>query len=170
MLKNILLFIFILSLGFVNAQTKKVAILDFENTSEENAAFLMDRYTLHQLTSTRYLALGLKKKETETLETSIAMVGGVNYDYLLGEQNAKDKKSRNTKKSNYRSSASASGKLAYLKGTEKEIKKIKGTLTSKNWETLSLNGNEAKEETLTKFTDNEAKGVLHIATHGYAFP
>jgi hypothetical protein len=32
--------------------------------SEPNAEFLMDRYSLHQLTSTRYLAMGLKQKDS----------------------------------------------------------------------------------------------------------
>ncbi|MDA9161958.1 CHAT domain-containing protein, partial [Crocinitomicaceae bacterium] len=138
-----------------------------ETESEEEAAFLMDQYTLHQLTSTRYLALGLKKKEKEKPEQSIAMVGGVNYDYLPGQENTKAKKS---KKSKNRSSASASGKLAYLEGTKKEAEAINNTTGTKGWETTYLEGNNAKEEKLTQFTDKEAKGILHIATHGYAFP
>jgi CHAT domain-containing protein/tetratricopeptide (TPR) repeat protein len=138
-----------------------------ETESEEDAEFLMDRYTLHQLTSTRYLALGLKKNEKEKPETSIAMVGGVNYDYLPGQENTKAKKS---KKAKNRSSASASGKLSYLEGTKKENESINSTVMTKGWETTYLEGNNAKEESLTQFTDKEAKGILHIATHGYAFP
>ncbi|MDA9161092.1 CHAT domain-containing protein, partial [Crocinitomicaceae bacterium] len=145
-------------------------LTDPETESEEDAEFLMDRYTLHQLTSTRYLALGLKKKEKEKPETSIAMVGGVNYDYLPGDENNKAKKSKKSKKSDNRSSASASGKLAYLEGTQKETESINTTTEANNWETTYLEGNNAKEESLTQFTDKEAKGILHIATHGYAFP
>ncbi|MDC1266627.1 CHAT domain-containing protein [Crocinitomicaceae bacterium] len=145
-------------------------LTDPETQSEEDAEFLMDRYTLHQLTSTRYLALGLKKKEKEKPETSIAMVGGVNYDYLPGDENNKAKKSKKSKKSDNRSSASASGKLAYLEGTQKETESINTTTEANNWETTYLEGNNAKEESLTQFTDKEAKGILHIATHGYAFP
>ena len=135
--------------------------------TEENAAFLMDRYSMHQLTSTRYLAMGLKMKEKEKLTTSIAIVGGVNYDYLTGQENTKAKKA---KKSKNRSSASASGKLAYLEGTKKEAEAINNTTVTKGWETSYLEGNNAKEENLTKFSDKGAKGILHIATHGYAFP
>ena len=72
----------------------------------------MDRYTLHQLTSTRYLAIDLRQKAIEPLGNSIAMVGGVNYDYLPGST-ATPKKNKKDKNAN-RSSESASGKLSYL--------------------------------------------------------
>ena len=156
----------------IEAKTNKRGIvIESEHTkTEENASFLMNRYTLHQLTSTRYLALGLKKKEQEQLEASIALIGGVNYDYLPGDESTKAKKTKKSKSSKNRSSSSTSGKLAYLEGTKKETEAIYTVSKTKNWETTYLEGYNAKEENITKLTDKEAKGILHIATHGYAFP
>ena len=152
----------------VEAKTNKrgIVIVAEHAKTEEKSSFLMDRYTLHQLTSTRSLALGLKKKEQEQPEASIAVVGGVNYDYLPGQETAKPKKGKATD----RSSASANGKLSYLEGTKQEAEAIHKTVETKSWNTTYLEGNNAKEENITKLTDKEAKGILHIATHGYAFP
>jgi len=68
------------------AKTDKrgVIIQNERAATEQNAEYLMDRYTMHQLTSTRYLAMGLKQKAKETIGNTLAMVGGVNYDYLPG--------------------------------------------------------------------------------------
>ena len=137
-------------------------------TTEQNAEFLMDRYTLHQLTSTRYLAIDLRQKAIEPLGNSIAMVGGVNYDYLPGST-ATPKKNKKDKNAN-RSSESASGKLSYLEGTKTEVEQINQRVTTATWQTKLIENNDATEETITKMEGKEAKGILHIATHGFAFP
>ena len=50
-----------------------------ESTSSFECEYLMDRYELHQLTTTRYIADGTLDKQT-TMNTSIALGGGINYD------------------------------------------------------------------------------------------
>jgi CHAT domain-containing protein len=136
--------------------------------SEENATYLMDRYTLQQLTSTRYLAMGLKQKGKSPISKDMAMVGGVNYDYLPGTQSAVQKSKKN--KNANRSSESASGKLAFLEGTKVELEQINSTVAQNTWTTSVLSGNEAIEENLIKLEGKEAKSILHVATHGFAFP
>ena len=144
-----------------------VVVATEKATTEQNAEYLMDRYTLHQLTSTRYLAMGLKQKEKEPVKNNMAMVGGVNYDYLPGSTAApkKNKKDKNAS----RSSASTSGKLNYLEGTKTEVEQINQQVTAATWQTKLIEKNDATEETITKLEGKEAKGILHIATHGYAF-
>jgi CHAT domain-containing protein/tetratricopeptide (TPR) repeat protein len=137
--------------------------------TEENASFLVDRYTLHQLTSTRYLAMGIKQKAKNPISKDMAMVGGVNYDYLPGD-NAPELKKGKKDKNATRSSNSASGKLAFLEGTRVEIDQIRSTAAQNTWTTAVLSGNEAKEENIVKLEGKEAKGILHLATHGYSFP
>ncbi len=152
------------------AKTDKrgVIIQNERAATEQNAEYLMDRYTMHQLTSTRYLAMGLKQKAKETIGNTMAMVGGVNYDYLPGSTTTpkKNKKDKNAS----RSSASASGKLNYLEGTKTEVEQINQQLTTATWQTKLIENNEAIEENITKLEGKEAKGILHLATHGYAFP
>jgi CHAT domain-containing protein len=128
----------------------------------------MDRYTLHELTSTRYLAMGLKEKAKEPISANLAMVGGVNYDYLPGST-AASKKNKKHKNVN-RSSANVSEKLDYLQGTKIEVEHINQQVTAAAWQTKLIENNDATEETITKMEGKEAKGILHIATHGFAFP
>lgn len=150
------------------AKTAKrgVIIQNERAATEQNAEFLMDRYKMHQLTSTRYLAIGLKQKSKESVGNTIAMVGGVNYDYLPGSTAApkKNKKDKNAS----RSSTSTSGKLNYLEGTKTEVEQINNKVTSATWQTKLIENNEAIEENITKLEGKEAKGILHLATHGYA--
>ena len=151
------------------AKTDKrgVVVATEKANTEQNAEYLMDRYTLHELTSTRYLAMGLKQKAKEPIGTNLAMVGGVNYDYLPGST-ATPKKNKKQKNGN-RSSESASGKLPYLVGTKTEVEQINQQVTTALWQTKLIENNDATEETITKLEGKEAKGILHIATHGYAF-
>ncbi len=147
---------------------KRGVVVETEKANtEQNAEYLMDRYTLHELTSTRYLAMGLKQKAKEPIGTNIAMVGGVNYDYLPGTTTT-PKKNKKDKNAN-RSSASTSGKLNYLEGTQTEVEQINQQVTAATWQTKLIEKNDATEETITKLEGKEAKGILHIATHGYAF-
>jgi tetratricopeptide (TPR) repeat protein/CHAT domain-containing protein len=137
-------------------------------STEQSAEYLMDRYSMHQLTSTRYLAMGLKEKEKEKIGSSITLVGGINYDFLPGEQSAKKKGKKQT--SLNRTGQSALEKLAYLEGTKTEMLTVKDSISSKNWKYEILDSDKATEENLIRQEGKHAKSILHIATHGYAFP
>ena len=134
---------------------------------KEGQRYLMDKYKLHQLTSTRYLAMGLKDKQKERMFPSISIVGGVNYDYLPGSSN---NVRVNNNFASTRDLGSASAKVRFLPGTVKEAKAIESVLSKNRWETTYIQGGNAKEERLTEFSHKNAKGIMHIATHGYAFP
>ena len=133
---------------------------------KEGHRYLMDKYTLHQLTSTRYLALGLKAKQKEKFDTSISIVGGVNYDYLPGTSNDEKINSNIIETREIGSKI----KVRYLPGTKKEANAVQTILSRNEWETSFLEGENATEENLTKFSDKNSKGIMHIATHGYVFP
>jgi tetratricopeptide (TPR) repeat protein len=136
--------------------------------TEQEAAYLMDRYTLHQLTSTRYLAMGLKQKATEPMSSTLAMVGAVNYDYLPGRVTAPTKNKKGETQN--RSSNYAYGKLDYLEGTKTEVDLINQQVSTASWQTTVLEGNDATEEKITKLEGKESREILHLATHGFAFP
>ena len=152
------------------AKTEKrgVLIKSEQATTEQNAVYLMDRYTLHELTSTRYLAMGLKEKAKEPIGTNLAMVGGVNYEFLPGSTSTPKKNKKN--KNEARSNASSSGNLAYLEGTKIEVAQINQQATTATWRTKLIESNNATEENLTYLEGKHAKSIIHIATHGYAFP
>ena len=137
-------------------------------TTEKNIEYLMDRFTFHQLTSTRYLAMDLKQKQNQKICQSITLFGGINYDYLPGSKMSSKKQKSN--KGVSRSSKLTSEKLGYLEGTENEVEKINVSLSSVTWSTKLIEGNEATLENFMKNEGKDAPCVMHIATHGYAFP
>ena len=132
--------------------------------SKKSNEFLINKYTLHQLTSTRYLAMGLKDKAIEKIEKSITLVGGVNYDYLTGDNIEINKSSDFASRG-----ANPTVAFEFLKGTKLEVETINKSLKLNGWETSLLEQNEATEENIEKLENQNAKGVLHIATHGFAF-
>ncbi len=129
----------------------------------------MDRYSLHQLTSTRYLAMGIKEKMNQPIGNSIAMIGGINYDFLPGFSTLPPQKSKKSKSeqsdANKRSSTSASIKLSYLEGTKNEVKQIYQVVSEAKWNTILFEQNEALEDNILQLEDKEAKDILHFATH-----
>ena len=143
-------------------------VIASKSSSKEfkSASFLMDFYEIHELTSTRLLSMGLLKKEKEHISPTLAIIGGVDYDFFPSESTkSKLKEKKNTQ--NKRSS-SISGKLPYLPGTKTELDSVVYK-TKGHWSIFSFQGTEAKEEIISLFENEHAKGVLHIATHGYAF-
>jgi CHAT domain-containing protein/Tfp pilus assembly protein PilF len=130
--------------------------------------YLMDRYTLHQLTSTRYLAMGLKQKAQEPIGTTLALVGAVNFDYLPGSID-KPRKNKN-EETDIRGSGYKGKPLEYLGGTKKEVDAIYRQVSKAGWQTTVFIGNNATKEEIIKLEGKESKEILHLATHGYAFP
>jgi CHAT domain-containing protein/Tfp pilus assembly protein PilF len=151
-----------------NTDKRGVSIQNESAISEKNAEYLMDRYTLHQLTSTRYLAMGLKPKAKEPIGNTLVMVGGVNYDYLPGST-SKNKPIK-IEKSTKRSSTSAAERLIYLEGTKEEVEQINEKVSASNWQSKIIENNDALEEKVIQLEGKQAVGILHFATHGYSFP
>ncbi len=141
-------------------------VIASKSSSKEfkSASFLMDFYEIHELTSTRLLSMGLLKKEKEHISPTLAIIGGVDYDFFPSES-TKSKEKKNTQS---KRSSSISGKLPYLPGTKTELDSVVYK-TKGHWSIFSFQGTEAKEEIISLFENEHAKGVLHIATHGYAF-
>jgi len=148
------------------AFAKRGVGMESSTISEENADYLMKKYSLHQLTSTRYLAMGLKEKLMDKIEKSIVLIGGVNYNYLPN-----DKKNGVQTSLKLASRAVNSTKpLKYLAGTKIEVDSINKRMKNYGWQTTMLIYDSAIEESVVKFENQNAKGILHIATHGFAFP
>ena len=147
---------------------------------EENGQreYVMDKFTLHQLTSTRYLALGLKQKEKELIEPSIALFGGINYnDYPNAKTDTTNHEQSTEAAYLYKNAVVLNRELdstragaSYLPGTKKEVEKIAAVLTTNQWQIDVSEGKNATENKIKSFTGSNSKSILHIATHGFAFP
>lgn len=149
------------------------ALFDYKN---EQRSYVIDNFTLHQLTSTRYLALGLKEKNNSINENTIALFGGVNYDEfpssLSNNTNAIAMESaflyKNLVAQRNLKDSTRTG-LSYLPGTKQEVENIAKGLKQNNWDVSIIEGKDASEAKVKSFTGSYSKSILHIATHGFAF-
>jgi Tfp pilus assembly protein PilF len=157
-----------------------------KTTTKACNAVLMDKYELNQLTTTRYLADGTLKKE-KPMQPSLALVGGINFDDVPDNTKEADKEqsnedfafhanlnkrsaSTNGKKRGKRSSSNYGKKMDPLPGTKEEVVNIAGLLNTSNWKVQTKSDKKAGEYEFKKELETKAPGVLHIATHGFAFP
>jgi tetratricopeptide (TPR) repeat protein len=170
------------------AQNRGVIITTNKEKSQSCNAVLLDKYTLHQLTTTRYLADGTLNK-TKPMNSSLALYGGINYDDLpiksdsisteitneeyafqLNLSKTNSNKKINKKRGKKRSSSNFGEKLEYLPGTKEEITNIAFLMNNSKWEVLSRSDKGTGEYEFKKDLETKVPGVLHIATHGFAFP
>jgi len=167
-------------------KNRGVVIGNNQTTTKACNAVLMDKYELHQLTTTRYLADGTLKKE-KPMQPSLALVGGINFDDIPEQTKEADKEqsnedfalqanlrnrtaSTNGKKRGKRSSSNYGKKMDPLPGTKEEVINIAGLLNTSNWKVQTKSDKKAGEYEFKKELETKAPGVLHIATHGFAFP
>ena len=147
------------------------------DSSKSNWSYLIDRYDLHQVTTTRYLADGTLNKN-DSLPLSIKLIGGVNYSDLPLSKDSIEKNETtedfalqiNLQNEVIDPKSNRGGKISYLKGSEIEVKEIAKTLKNSGWVTTISDGKNAGEYQFKQELKEKSPGVIHIATHGFAFP
>ena len=169
--------------------TKKrgVGVFTKKDTKQSCNTVLLDKYTFHQLTTTRHLADGVLKRSIN-LNSSISLYGGINYDYVdinkhvISSEITPEEYAINMDLSKVisnnikykierkRSSAYYNEKMEYLSGTKEEIDNISNLMLNNQWKVETRSDKTAGEYQLKKDLENNVPGVLHIATHGFAFP
>jgi tetratricopeptide (TPR) repeat protein len=170
-----------------NNQKNRGVVTGNNNTPTKACnAVLMDKYELHQLTTTRFLADGTLTKE-KPMQPSLALVGGINFDDIPDKTNEAEKEqsnedlafhanlnkrsaSTNGKKRGKRSSSNYGKRMEPLPGTKEEVENIAGLPNITNWKVQTKSDKKAGEYEFKKELETKAPGVLHIATHGFAFP
>jgi tetratricopeptide (TPR) repeat protein len=168
------------------AQNRGAEVSNNKEKKQGCNAVLLDKYTLHQLTTSRYLADGTLNK-SKPMNLSLALYGGVNYDdipsivdtilkeisnedYAFQLNLSKEHSRSVSKKKVKRSSSNFGNDMEYLPGTKEEVSNIGGLLTNTIWQVQTKSDKSAGEYEFKKDLDLNAPGVLHIATHGFAFP
>ena len=147
------------------------------DSSSSNWSYLIDRYDLNQVTTTRYLADGTFKKN-DSIPLSINLIGGVNYSDLPFSKDSIDINETtedyalqiNLQNELNNPKIDRGGKINYLKGSEIEVKEIAKTLKNSGWETTISDGKNASEYQFKKELNVKSPGIIHISTHGFAFP
>jgi CHAT domain-containing protein len=147
-------------------------------SGSDSISYLIDRYELHQLTTTRYLADGTFTKQ-KPFEASAVLIGGVDFNQTPSFEFKTIKEESNEdyllqlnidKEIQQNRSSSFSSKMPPLAGTEIEVKTVSGILRQSGWMATSYSGQNAGENQIKYNLLQKSPGVLHIATHGFAFP
>ena len=162
--------------------SKRGVEIELESAAKRSCnGVLLDKYVLHQLTTTRYLADGTLKKNRE-LNSSITLMGGINYDDVpAANKNTVHEESEEDyalnlnltnqfqDKRGNRSSSGVGRPMKYLEGTRAEVTHITAQLNG-SWSVQTMSNRNASEHSLKGQLETKSPGVLHIATHGFAFP
>lgn len=147
---------------------------------------LIDRYVLHQLTSTRYIADETLRND-RIINPSILLIGGINYNELpiptaekhfAAISNEKNSISRAIKKNiQWHNTQNKSNKRGlrgvalwdYLPGTKTEVQNIRTVLKNNKWNILIKVDKNASENYFKIYAEKNNPSVIHVATHGFAF-
>jgi CHAT domain-containing protein len=160
-------------------RSTKVVIESEDGQSCSN--YLIDKYNLHQLSSTRYLADGTLNKD-KAMNLSIQLLGAINYDAIPEQKNLEEKEQTNEdfvleinlnkqiERGKNKKDRDIDRKMAYLPGTKAEVNNVSKLLKNNNWKVTVKTEKDAGEYELKKNLIASNPGVLHIATHGFAFP
>ena len=115
--------------------------------AKKGVQYLADRYQLRQIGSTRQVATPATEDDTYQQMDSAKLYGGIQYD-SVGSTTAQN------------------GAWSFLPGTQQEVEQISQFIGPK----ASAMMGSAATETELKALSGKAPTVLHIATHGFAFP
>ncbi|GAB3983288.1 CHAT domain-containing protein [Spirosoma terrae] len=120
------------------------AALPYPKKSGKTPQYLIDRYQLKQVSSTRQVATQATDFNYENIH-SAQLYGGIQYDSA---------------------GTATSGSWAFLPGTQHEVEQISQFIGAKA--TLMTGSNAT--ETSIKRASGQSPTVLHLATHGFSFP
>jgi CHAT domain-containing protein/tetratricopeptide (TPR) repeat protein len=132
--------------------------------------FLMDKYKLIQLSSTRILAV---PQESVTINNAV-VYGGIKYDTdttaLLTQARKYNKKEGPLLAYNRSATGNLRNGFMYLPGTKKEADLIAAKLEKKRIPTTSYSGTDASEESFAALSGNNSPSIIHLSTHGFYYP
>ena len=166
------------SLYAYNEKSKRgIEIESSDSLKQTCGNYLLDKYTLHQLTTTRYLADSSLVK-VKPLQLSIDLYGGVDYDSLPTKINMTRKVPTskdfalglNIKNEKRIIRSGTIGKMKYLEGTRNEVSRIGTLFMQSKWKVRTFTNRNADEFQFKQNSSKVSPSILHIATHGFAFP
>lgn len=131
--------------------------------------YLMDTYSLHRLTTTRYVADG-RLTRPKSLSTNVLLIGAIDYDALPTSKTLAQQQNHHTSYADVMRSLPSATPMPLLPATKTEVATIGGVLDSMGWTYRMITGDEASEGLVKASSGANAPGVLHLATHGFAFP
>jgi CHAT domain-containing protein len=164
------------SLYAYNEKSKRGIEIESSDSQKQTCGnYLLDKYTLHQLTTTKYLADSTLIKQ-KPLTSTIELIGGINYDSIpnsvntiLSEQTNEDVSLEiNLQNEISKRNIENTGKMLFLEGTKTEVSRIGSILSKSKWKVSTYTEKDAGEFKFKKKLSNTSPGILHIATHGFS--
>lgn len=136
--------------------------------SRHEYTYLLDRYTLHRLTTSRSIIANVQHRVLP-LKPKIALIGAVDYD---GIPNLTFKSASTSDTMFYATMRSIirNKPMAPLPATLTEVETIQEVLSNAGWQTHVFTGLQADERSIKDLANLEKTDILHVATHGFAFP
>jgi len=129
---------------------------------------LSERFNLHQLSSTRLLAVDA----SENAITSAVVYGGIDYDTepAILESNAAQSSTLMASLLPELSRGKSRGtSWQFLPGTTTESEKVYKLLNANDIHTAHLQADQAQEETFKALGKAKSPGIIHVASHGFFF-
>ena len=144
---------------------------------EGTRQYVLDRFDIRPLSTTRLIAEGLHRRSAP-IENDLLALGGLNYDALPKVEAlpaaGQDELAFASVSQRLLTDPTLRGgeveKWLYLGGTRKEVEALQDSLTEAHWDVQTLTWSEGDEASLKQRLQANPPAVLHLATHGYAFP
>lgn len=132
--------------------------------ANHKSSYLLDNLEMNQLTSTRYLAIDKEQMDLPIDHKNIFLCGGIDYDFEEVSELKTKTVSNNPEIGSYDLEP-----LKYLQGTLDEVHAVRDSLNRQGWSVQVHVGSEASESFFKGLDGNQAKTVVHLATHGFSF-
>lgn len=151
--------------------------VDFNAIPVTDSTYLLDKYHINILSSTRVLTKSYISKLPSSVDFKATLYGGITYDLdssemiALARQYQKPKYNLIASRSVNSSDVNRGFSWSYLPGTLTEVTNIEKLLKSNRITSTLYSGKQASEESFKHLANNgKSPELLHIATHGFFFP
>jgi CHAT domain-containing protein len=151
--------------------------VDFSAIPVTDSTYLLDKYHINILSSTRVLTKAYIAKLPSSVDFKATLYGGITYDLdssemiALARQYQKPKYNLMAGRSVNSSDVKRGFSWSYLPGTLTEVTNIEKLFISNQISSNLYTGKQATEESFKHLADNgKSPELIHIATHGFFFP
>lgn len=151
--------------------------VDFSAIPVTDSTYLLDKYRINILSSTRILTKAYQAKLPSSVDFKATLYGGITYDLDSSEMIASARQYQKPKynliasRSFYSSDTLRGYMWSYLPGTLTEVTHLKKLFKSNRITSTLYTGKQATEESFKHLADNgKSPELVHIATHGFFFP
>lgn len=135
-------------------------------------SYLLDKYSIYQVTSTRDIK-NVAVNNFSIIKPSIHLYGGIDYNAIpnISEIGELDNFNISDEGFPFLLQRNSRGhKFNYLRGAKKEVNNIAEIAEMNSWTVSLYMDSQATENVFDKNDHEESPTIIHLSTHGFAFP